>query len=552
MLLRVGNFFCVVFVCVSLFVLTACEQVCVPVEDLAVLDDYNAGLVSMGFFSPAHVDHFVDDVESSILNLRRRKHIEDPRLNLRSLKDNLDYVESYGHRINLDLGSIITDSTPPEDVVSTYLSANGVEKKKVFSALPEPKLRRMISNEEIERRLEGLPSLVRRYRSKIGIIFLVDEPYLNGIPPSELDRAIDKLKEMFLEQGVTDLRYGAIFASALYNADFAKFINENMLSYVESIDNYYLTQSHLLQESSVEGDEFRRWHDIIENHRLTTYDQANNAYLEGGLPEGLDVVGFDYYLSTTLMDVLHNDALAYFHSLGMQECESFLDVSMIDLKQKLSFFKDGSVSSSEQTVESDKDLLDQVFNCRMSSAVALLKQEMEELEVKPSVLLIGESGANGVYEFDALGNVEPGQPAMLVELRVFNEVKRNHEFYLKNMSFFDAGLYYFLFQDAYDESLNLGVGGVASYASVLDYIYKTTRRPASVQCGNRLEWYVDDVLSFVGRYLPLEDYGNRLEWYIDDALRFVGRFLPLENYGYMDNSTLPVELHSFEEWKALR
>lgn len=428
--------------------------------------------VTVGFFSPGHVDRYVPYVQHSIVNIYpMRLPGGQLRIDLGRLEMMLNYVNGFNHRITLELGPSITDTVAPDQLNMSYTKLNGEPAQKAFKAMPKNKLKRLVSNEELARRIEGLPELIKQYRDNVGIILLVDEPYLNGVPKDELDRVILALKGIFAEHDLNDLAYGAVYASALFNKEFAGLINRKMMDYVERIDTYYHNKKHLLEDESKHGEKFRGWVNAINNHRLVTYDRANNMYIAGGLPQHIDYVGFDFYISTTLLDSIHVDTLDYLHDLGMAECAGFDNVAMAEIQQQLSFIDDGPFVEDAAAMKADRKLLDKIFDCRMGASTKLLAAEIEKLKKPVNVFMIAESSANGVVEFDSKGRMEADQPQAVVEQRIFDEVHRSYLFYLENKDFFNAGLVFFLYPDSFDHSINLQVLGAESADSVLDYIY---------------------------------------------------------------------------------
>lgn len=427
---------------------------------------------TVGFFSPGEVDHqFVPHVKYSILEVYPVSREGFLGIDIQRLRDNFYYVKDYNHRINLDLSPTISDIVDPDQLNISYIKNDGALATKLFSPMPNNKLRTLVSNEELERRLAKLPGLVKEFRNNIGCILIIDEPYLNGVSPDEIDRVILKLKSLFAKEGISDLEYGVIFASAMFNPEYAQFINSKMMDYVENIDNHYRMNDHLLNEESKISKAFQQWVSTIRSSRLTTYDSANNMYLAGGIPREVDLVSFDFYLSTILFDTIHENTLDYFYQQGMDECASFEGTSISEIKSRLSFIKDGPVQSNQKEFNEDKKILNEIFDCRMSSATYLLKNTLKNLTKSPKVFMIGESSANGLLEFDSTGRVEENQPDMLVEKRIFDEVERSFHFYQANRHFYSSGLYYFLYPDSYDTSINLKICGAEGAHSVLEYIY---------------------------------------------------------------------------------
>ena len=438
------------------------------------------GNVDIGFFSPEHVDSFYTEVKRSTLNVYPSNDNSELSIDLDRVKRNLNYVAGSTHKINLDLGPVITSPMHPENLSKMYTGKDREATEKAFPPLANHKIKVIVSNEELRSRLSGLPELIKKYRQNVGTIVLLDEPYLNGVPKDEINRATIALRDLFSEHGISDLEFGAIFASALFNRDFALHFNRQMEEYAKGIDNYYKLNQHLLVEvESQEAADFKNWVNIIKHHRLSTYDSSGNIYTQGGIPEELDVVSFDFYLSTLLFDVLHDSSLSYFASIGIDECREFTDTTMTAIKKRLSFIKDGPVQSNEATRMSDKKTLDKAYSCRMNGAATLLSSELSKLETRPDVFMMTESSANGVLEFDSRGRIEEGQPKLLVEQRVYDEVIRSQDFYSKNKNLFTLGIDYFIFQDSYDSSIDLLIHGVDKMPAVREAIYRFSSAPES-------------------------------------------------------------------------
>ncbi len=443
--------------------------------------------LNVGFFSPKHVDDFVAHIHFSMINVypvmdHKKGYL---RVNLNLVRKNLEYVKDYDHLVHLDLGPTITNYKQARDLTVSYENSQGVQAKKVFEPLAGNKIREIVSDLEIKRRLEGLPELIKTHGSNVGTIFIVDEPYLNGVSKEEINRAIRTLKQFFGKAGIDDLEYGVVFASAMFDADFAEHINRGMIAYVEGIDNYYRKQQRDIKDKN-QKEMFSQWVEMIKKYRLTTYDSANNVFLKGGIPEEADVIACDFYLSTLLLDLVHENTLSYFSkSLSVDSCAQFENRSMSRLKQKISFFQDGPVISDPHAQEKDTKLLDMMFQCRMEALMTLQDQSLEGLVKRPKRMLIGESSANGVLELDSRMTREQNQPVLLVEKRVLDEVKRSFEYYARYRDRFDAGLMYFLYPDSYDHSINLFISGIKGTKSVTAYIYDNILPPKKRDVGHR-------------------------------------------------------------------
>lgn len=129
-------------------------------------------------------------------------------------------------------------------------------------------------------------------------------------------------------------------------------------------------------QKTPEAATFKSWVEIIRSHRLTTYDLAGNLFVDGGIPHGFDVVGFDFYISTLLLDTVHNgtmDWLAIRFPDG--PCRQFKGQNMRQIRAQLSFFGAGG-EGAEQAQARDRRLLDDLFDCRMPAMLQLLRENI--------------------------------------------------------------------------------------------------------------------------------------------------------------------------------
>ncbi len=208
-------------------------------------------------------------------------------------------------------------------------------------------------------------------------------------------------------------------------------------------------------------------------YETISYDTSNNIITDGKIPNGLNLIAFDFYLSTLLFDHMYAEMLDWFSRNGKNKaCKCFEEKDIKNIRRALSFFKDGPMTDDMESQKLDCDILDMAFNCRMRSSLELLMKENHESGRNDlKIMLIGESSANGLLEFDSRGNIEPGQPQLLVEKRMLDEVKRTFRYYIDNLDIFNGGLMFFLYPDAHDYSINLFIKGAQGAPSVLNYIY---------------------------------------------------------------------------------
>jgi len=429
----------------------------------------------VGFYSPSGTDaRYVSHVNFSMINAEPKINTETGRItiNLERLEESLAKVQGINHKIHIDLDLVITDRVPPENLNTTY-KINNESFTKIFPPLKNNKIRHFPDFDEIIRRLDGLPQILAKHQGQIGAIFLADEPYLNGISREELNKTMRKLRLWLTTQGYSSPKIGFLEASVLFNEKYAKIIDSQMGKYVHTIDTYHNNLKQAGSENEKTQQEFIQWKNAVGTIRLATYDRAGNIYTEGGIPEEADVVTFDFYLSTTLMDATLDNVLMEFAKDGLSEhCEDFADSPISEWRKKLSFFSNGRRLPVPFKHYLDKRILDSLFLCRMESATALLKAQLKrDSKEQASIMLIGEASANGAMEFSETGDIKPQQPYELVESRILDEVKRSISFFENHPGEFKEGLMFFLYPDSYDASINLKVLGIEGSQSVTDYIY---------------------------------------------------------------------------------
>lgn len=399
----------------------------------------------------------------------------------RQVEANLRQLDQTHFAATIDLGQVITRVVDPSLVRTTYHAMDGKAREKIFPPKVDGNVREFIPDAELQAILGPLLEVMARHSAHVDTVLLVDEPYLNGISKAELERVGAIVRTGLDAGGLRKVKLGVVFASAMFDRDFARMVDAEAGAYVASIDNV------VRNGSPVQAD-FREWVDRVRTHRLATYDRAGNMYLGGGLPRGFESIGFDFYLSTLLVDGLYEDSLSWLASRYPSECGQFSDQRVSALRRTLSFFQAGPVVQDAAVRAKDRKVLDGIYRCRMGATTIMLKRAAEGRHL--DFVLVSESSSNGVWEFDPAGNLEQVQPPLLVESRVLDEVERAQQFYLANQCFYSAGLLYFTFADAYDSMIKLNVGGVASMPSVKGSIFRfaSARDGESIECGLSDYW----------------------------------------------------------------
>lgn len=423
--------------------------------------------VNVAFFTPSGIPSgdLVSRMGFGMINV----------VNLEQLAASFELAVGQDFKVNVDFGPLIAAPMSPELIRQGYHDTSGNFYQKAFEPLSPAKLRQFPSDAELERQLSPYFDMLKKYQSNVGSIFLADEPYLNGITKSEMERAGRVARRQLETRGMGDVKLGVIFASGMFNADFASLMNRQSGNYVRGLDQHYEAgQMNLAKGGAVPGfveSDFENWIAAVKASRLTTYDIAGNMYTGGGIPDGFEVVAYDFYLSTILLDGVHEETLSWLAShVPGAGCEQFKGRKMREIRGNLSLFRDGKSVGDERLQGKDRRLLDSIFQCRMQAVTKMLENEIGSREV--GVMMIAESSNNGTLDFDLLGRPKPEQSKSLVESRTFDEVARAKNFYLLNRSFFTEGLLFFLYDDAYDEGIKLSIGGAVGMPRVLNSIFE--------------------------------------------------------------------------------
>lgn len=434
----------------------------------------------IALFAPPGVHpEFVGKVATAHINVHSPEELEK----------NLQAVKGSATRLDLDLGPVLNSRKPLDQIPTRYraVDANGATAGWQNKAMPPQehnKLRVIPQEAEARKILQPYMAVIQRYQAQVATVFIADEPYLHGIPKADLERIATTVRKMFREHGIKNVKLGVIFASGMVNAEFAKMVDQEAVRYVQTLDGHRQTLSSLGDQATAAD---LQWLKDIAQFRLTTYDNAGNLYTGGGVPRGYDLYGFDFYLSTALQDRLYENMLPLLKKqVQGGECDISAYTTMSELRAQLSFYQDGPVRQSSAAdkaagrptpQQQDKVLLDQLYQCRMTAATEMLRKELAKIGSKGKILVLTESSNNGVLEFDARQNIEKDQPERLVESRVLDEVQRGLDFYQAQRKKGDiAVLEFFTFDNTFDKTIQLDIGGFVDMPAVKKLIFDSSQR----------------------------------------------------------------------------
>ena len=422
---------------------------------------------TVGFFTPDKLENSLHLSNYSILNAHPTKDYNHFKAS--TVFKALNEVKNTPHKIIINLSHILFTHKTTQELNNTIQYNQQTLHKKLPPSL-KPKVYKLLEPDALQNTITALFKYLTPHASEVQALLIADEPYLNGISKQELETVIHALKQHQIKHELTQIPLWINFAGALFNPQFAKLIDQNLGQYVYNLDKYHYSQTQREPHmSEKEKQNFTQWKAIIQKFRLVSYEQAGNIYTQGGLPKGIDLVSFDFYLSTLLFDNMYQNVLGWFaNNQKIPSCAPFKSTPLSHIKTQLSFLQDGPVAAKPQH---DKNQLNRLFQCRMDAATQLLLQQISkdypnQSQNAPSLLMIAESSSNAFFERDKAETIEPNQPQALVEQRAYNEVERYINYQQHNPHIFNSGIAYFLYPNAYDSSIKLKIKGVQDLPSV--------------------------------------------------------------------------------------
>lgn len=414
----------------------------------------------VGFYNPEGVDaSFESNIDFAMIEVISEEQV------LRAMSQAQEMALS----LTLNLGPAFTRSIKTEDLNDQYINAAGQRVTKLFAPKYHHKIKRFVTHREIKIVLDRLALAMKRFPDVIDTIFLVDEPYLKGISRQEIDRVSLFVKDYLSQQGIKNIKTGVVFASLTYDSKYAGELDRQAIEYVRKADAKRVEIENLNLFGRIArwiaGKD--QWIENFGDNRLVTYDQAGNIYKGGGIPESLDVVGFDFYVATLLLDDLYVNALAWMEdNYDVSHCKPFASKKMNTVRQHLSFI--GSNQNVYEVMETDRQLLDAIFDCRTGTVAEALRKNLNNSDVE--VIMIGESSSNGFLNFNSDRTPRDRQDWAAVEERVKIEVDRHLTRSvvqtipnLKRVAFFTFG-------NPTDHSIGQTIRGASEMPKVLELI----------------------------------------------------------------------------------
>lgn len=393
----------------------------------------------VGFYNPVGVSDYIFDFPVSVISV----------INLPRLEFDLAMAREARHKLFLDLTSWVTESRPV-DKFGPVKTKSGVYKK-TLAPRSENKILQFLEAKRLEQRIDELSQALLAYADVVEGFFVVDEPYIHGLSKQDMESAAELIKRRTQLAGLHNIRLGVNFAGAMFNSAFANEVERAALAYAKEIDTVYRAKvpAHFLKEHMA-------WKKAIAKVRLSTYDSAGNMYIQGGLPVGYDLYGFDYYLSTLLNDANYNRSLSVlFKATKEPTCAGF-QKPITEIKKKLTFY-DAGVAGKKVNYLADKALLDKMYLCRNLAGLTLLEKEMEKIGATSAPFIVAETGGDA-FSLDRTGKPFAAKTMNAVTAYAKDETARSGR--LASLGRRLSYAYLFTYSKTYDPGARLTISGV--------------------------------------------------------------------------------------------
>ena len=308
------------------------------------------------------------------------------------LESSLRMAQAGGLRLRLDMGPVVTTPMPSGRVGRHYVTRDdGRRHDKLLPPDADNKLRQFPDDVRLRAILAPYLERVAAYPAVVDRVFLADEPYLNGISRQEMERAGRVTREELDRRGLRHVRLGVVFAAGMFNAEFARMVDDASVRYVRQLDDHYRAPNE--DQAGHEA-----WKRQIQRVRLATYDRAGNMYLGGGFPAGFDLVAFDFYLSTILLDGVHEHTLDWLAKhYPKAGCASFAEQSMTQAYARIvgtgSYLPDNIVTNAdlEKQVETSDEWIRERTGIRQRH-IALPGQTTGDLAFEAATRALAAAG----------------------------------------------------------------------------------------------------------------------------------------------------------------
>eukprot|EP00928_Gymnodinium_smaydae_P036196 TRINITY_DN25329_c0_g1_i1.p1 TRINITY_DN25329_c0_g1~~TRINITY_DN25329_c0_g1_i1.p1 ORF type:complete len:542 (-),score=42.41 TRINITY_DN25329_c0_g1_i1:50-1504(-) len=433
-----------------------------------------ANAIKVGFVAPSGVSPgFVRRVDSSQINIPMKFDPDHPGaviVDMARLESNLELSREANHTMHLDLTWMITEGVPHNKLNMTYSTSSGFSGVKMFPPFSE-KLRMFKPDLAIHQAIASMASALSKFHDVIDTFYLVDEPYLNGVPKSELERVSRLIRRSCLQLGLPAFRRGIIFTGAFFNKYYGEELNRCHGDYVKHIDDKARQKYEHNDKKTYDKWYAKATLNAGQRHRVTSYDLADNLYREGGIPRDVEVIAVDEYASALFWDLTRDSVLHFFWTVTrVPACQRF-GTSVARVREQLrEFFRNPS------TLWLARLLLDDIFFCRWEAIVALLRREVGERESSISFAMVSESSITPYASFrNEIKKTFKESTVSVMNRLICDDITRSAQILQRYPGFFSEVLY-FTYESVRDNGIEQSFDGVDAIPEAMEMLESMSAR----------------------------------------------------------------------------
>lgn len=168
--------------------------------------------MQVGFFAPGSVrEAYAPKVDIQLYEASTPERLEEA----------LSLASAYG----LKLFVALPFPEKNKEQIAVEYQLEGKTYTKTLPFLDSVKVSSIYPKEDFHVYAKPYFDLIKKHSSTVEAIFLGDEPYLNGVGFKELEVMGEYTRALLDAYGLEHVKLGVVFASAMFNADFAKHLN---------------------------------------------------------------------------------------------------------------------------------------------------------------------------------------------------------------------------------------------------------------------------------------------------------------------------------------
>ena len=137
------------------------------------------------------------------------------------------------------MGPVLNSPINPAKLGMCCVVSDGFSRTKTLTSQRITNMRAIPPDAVPGKQMELFTDVMAKYPANLGTVFLDDESYRNGISKSEMERVGRIAREQLDARQLQHVKLGVIFASSMFDIEFARIVDRRSGDYVSAIDNYH-------------------------------------------------------------------------------------------------------------------------------------------------------------------------------------------------------------------------------------------------------------------------------------------------------------------------